>query len=191
MFLIVLPDLAVEESLLTRIQRGEQQAISDTYDLYFAPLYQYVRMKTGDGSLAEDIVSEVFISLIESLNRPSAPRKNLRAWLFTVARNQIATHYGKQKQLPLSDLEDWMPTSPDNNPEILAGDVIELERVRHALRMLVAEHQEVLLLRFGQRLSIKETADIMGKSASAIKSLQWRALDTLRSILIEPRTEAS
>lgn len=191
MFLIVLPDLEVEESLLSRIRTGEKQAISDTYDLYFAPLYQYVRMKTGDGSLAEDIVSEVFISLIESLNRPSAPRKNLRAWLFTVARNQIATHYGKQKQLPLSDLEDWMPTSPDNNPEILAGDVIELEKVRHALRMLVAEHQEVLLLRFGQRLSIKETADIMGKSASAIKSLQWRALDTLRSILIEPRTEAS
>lgn len=191
MFLIVLPDITIEETLLNRIRSGEREAVSDAYEHYFEPLYQYVRMKTGDGTMAEDIVSEVFVTLIESLNRPSAPRKNLRGWLFTVARNQIATDYGKRQQLPLSDLEEWMPAAPESNPEIRAGDVIELERVRHALRMLAAEHQEVLILRFGQRLSLKETSDIMGKSVSAIKSLQWRALDTLRSILLQPRTEAS
>jgi DNA-directed RNA polymerase specialized sigma24 family protein len=43
----------------------------------------------------------------------------------------------------------------------------------------------VLILRFGQRLSLQETADIMGKNVSAIKSLQFRAVDTLRSILLE------
>jgi len=49
----------------------------------------------------------------------------------------------------------------------------------------------VLILRFGQRLSLKETADIMDKSISAIKSLQFRAVDTLRQILLQPGQEVS
>jgi RNA polymerase sigma-70 factor (ECF subfamily) len=53
------------------------------------------------------------------------------------------------------------------------------------MQMLTPEHQEVLLLRFGQRLSIQETADIMGKSISAIKSLQFRAMSNLRQILTD------
>jgi RNA polymerase sigma-70 factor (ECF subfamily) len=77
-----------------------------------------------------------------------------------------------------------MPASAESNPEML-GDVVDLERVRHAIRMLTADHQEVLILRFGQRLSLQETADIMGRNVSAIKSLQFRAVDTLRSILLE------
>jgi RNA polymerase sigma-70 factor (ECF subfamily) len=79
-----------------------------------------------------------------------------------------------------------MPSPSDQYPETMLGENIPLERVRHALRMLNPDHQEVLVLRFGQRLSMKETADLMGKSVSAIKSLQFRALDTLRLILIEP-----
>ncbi|NOG52126.1 MAG: hypothetical protein HND48_23835 [Chloroflexi bacterium] len=49
--------------------------------------------------------------------------------------------------------------------------------------MLAPNQQEVLILRFGQQMSLSETAEIMGKSVSAIKSLQWRATETLRQIL--------
>jgi RNA polymerase sigma-70 factor (ECF subfamily) len=185
MFLIVLSDVATEDALLLRLRRGEDSAVIETYERYFVPLYQYARLKLNDRTLAQDVVSDVFVKLIESLGRPSAPRENLRAWLFSVARNQISRTYGEPRQLPLDDMEEWMP-APDSNPELRLNDSIPLERVRHALRMLTADHQEVLILRFGQRLSMKETADIMGKSVSAVKSLQFRALDTLRLILIEP-----
>jgi RNA polymerase sigma-70 factor, ECF subfamily len=185
MFLIVLPDPITENDLLRQLQRGEESALIAVYEAFFQPLYQYVRLKTGDRTLAQDIVSEVFVNLINSLGRPSAPRENLRGWLFRVARNEVSRVIGKARQLPLADLEDWMPAPPESNPEIQLGDALALERVRHALRMLAAEHQEVLILRFGQRLSLQETADIMGKSVSAVKSLQFRAVDTLRSILVE------
>lgn len=185
MFLIVLPDVVTEDTLLLRLQRGEETAVIETYERYFAPLCQYARLKLNDRTLAQDIVSDVFVKLIESLGRPSAPQTNLRSWLFSVTRNQISRIYGEPRQLPFDDLEEWMP-APDSNPELHLNDSIPLERVRHALRMLAADHQEVLILRFGQRLSMKETADIMGKSVSAIKSLQFRALDTMRLILLEP-----
>ncbi len=189
MLLMVLPNEAIEDELLTRLRRKDAQAVIEVYEQYFSPLYQYARLKTGDKALAQDIVSEVFVKLIEVLGKPSAPRESLGGWLFSVARHLIARTYGKNRKLVTADLEEWMPAPPESNPEIHLGDMLPLNRVRHALLMLTADHQEVLILRFGQRLSLKETADVMGKSTSAIKSLQFRAVETLRGILIEPEAD--
>ena len=191
MFLIVLPDLAAEDDLLRRLNRGDQEAVIDAYEQYFPPLFQYLRLKSGDASLAEDIASEVFLKLIAVLGTASAPRRTLRGWLFQVARNELAQHFGKVKQVSLVNLEEWMPAAPESNPEVKLGDFVDLDRVRHALRMLNPDHQEVLILRFGQRLSLQETSDMMGKSVSAIKSMQFRAVTTLRQILVQPDMEAN
>lgn len=187
MFQMILPDLEADRPLLIERRRGETNAVVVVYERYFPPLYQYVRLRVGDPLLAQDIVSEVSVHLVETLGKRAAPRENLRAWLFQVARHEIYRTYGKVIPLPLDDVADWMPAAPESNPaESLESEGFDLDRVRHALRMLAPEHQEVLILRFGQRLSVKETADIMGKSGSAVKSLLFRALETLRAILIEP-----
>ena len=189
MFLLILPDVATDDSLLALLRRGERDAVIAAYEAYFAPLYQYTRLKVGDAALAEDIVSDVFVALLQSLGKASAPHSNLRAWLFRVARNQIAQHYDKVKQFTETELEEWMPAPVSDNPAAGLDDLFEIERVRHALRMLNADHQEILIIRFGQRLSLQEAADIMGRSVGAIKQLQFRALETLRSILIDPQAQ--
>ena len=191
MFLIVLPDTPTENTLLFRLQSGGEDAVMAVYEQYFSPLFHYVRLKTGDAAMAEDIVSEVFVKLIRSLGTKSAPNTHLRGWLFRVARNEIATHYQKADKMNVINLEEWMPAPSESDPETRIGDLMEIHRMRHALRMLNDEQQEVLILRFGQRLSLKETADIMDKSISAIKSLQFRAVDTLRTIMLQPGREAS
>ena len=191
MFLIVLPDTTTESNLLFRLRNGDDDAVMEVYEEYFSPLFHYVRLKTGDASMAEDIVSEVFVKLIRSLGTKSAPHSHLRGWLFRVARNEIATHYQKVDKMNVINLEEWMPAPSESDPETRIGDLMEIHRMRHAIRMLNDEQQEVLILRFGQRLSLKETADIMDKSVSAIKSLQFRAVDTLRTIMLQPGREAS
>lgn len=188
MILLVLPE-ASPDPLLERIQHGDESVIGEVYAAYFAPLYHYARLKTGDRQMAEDIVSEVFVTFIHTLGRRSAPRVNLRGWLFRVARHEIARHYGKDRPLPLANLEEWMPASPESNPERLSGDIIETERLRHALRMLAPDQQEVLVLRFGQQLSLRETADVMHRSVNAVKSLQFRAVETLRGLMNSEPTE--
>jgi RNA polymerase sigma-70 factor (ECF subfamily) len=191
MWLMLLPDVTVDETLLVRIQQGDHEAIIAAYDRYFTPLFHYARLKIGDSATAEDVVSEVFVTLLECAGTRRAPHTHLRGWLFQVARHLIAQQHSKIRQIPLAELEEWMPAPSEMNPETAVSDLLDMQRVRRALHMLTTDHQEVLILRFGQRLSLQETADIMGKSLSAIKSLQFRAMETLRGILSDVNTEVS
>ena len=80
-------------------------------------------------------------------------------------------------------LEERIPAPDGEAPEARLLAHLDAERVRQALRDLSDEQQEVLVLRFGQRLSIQETADIMGKGVGAIELLQFRATERLRKVL--------
>lgn len=179
-----------DDALIDAIQRGERDAIIATYERYFTALYRYAHFKTGDPAAAEDVVSEVFVTLIRSVGTRRVPQRHLRGWLFQVVRSQLAASYPRPA-VSLGDVEDWMPAAPESNPEVAFSEAFDIQRVRRALHLLTADHQEVLHLRFGQRLSLQETADLMGKSVSAIKSLQFRAVETLRGILSDPRPETT
>jgi RNA polymerase sigma-70 factor (ECF subfamily) len=190
MIVIVLPDIPAEDALLARARQGNQEAIMRIYESYFPPIYQFIRLRVDDRQLAEDIASDVFVRFVESVRRRTAPNHSLRGWLFRVARNEIYQHFGRRKQLTMTALEEWMPApADDNEPEVTFIRSMNLERARSAMRMLAAEQQEVLILRFGQMLSLEETADIMNKSVSAVKSLQFRAVNTLRHLLGEMKME--
>jgi RNA polymerase sigma-70 factor (ECF subfamily) len=62
---------------------------------------------------------------------------------------------------------------------------LERERVRAAILRLSAEQQQIIQLRFLESWSHDEVAQVLGKSADATRSMQYRALGTLRSILME------
>jgi RNA polymerase sigma-70 factor (ECF subfamily) len=113
--------------------------------------------------------------------------RSLRGWLFRVARNLLYDHY--QMPVTTGDLDEELPAPPEEDVETRLMRTLDAERVQRALRMLATDQQEVLVLRFGQMMSLQDTADSMGKSVSAIKSLQFRAIDALRRLLSEPEAE--
>lgn len=189
--LIVLPDLSTEDRLLAQARSGDQLAVMRIYDAYFSPVYQYIRLKLGDSMTAEDLAADVFVRFIAALRGGTAPRDSLRGWLFKVARHQIADYYGEQAKLPQTTLDDWVSAPSEEQPEVQFLATVSTQRAQNAVRMLAADQQEVLVLRFGQQLTLQETAGIMGKSVSAIKSLQWRAVETLRHILADGSLEES
>lgn len=191
MILIVLPDITAEDRLLAQALRGDRDAVRQIYESYFPPIYQFIRLRVDDVQAAEDIASEVFVRLVEALPGQSAPRHSLRGWLFRVARSELHRHYGGVQRLRLTVLEEWMAASVDSDPETQFIRSLDTERARRAIRMLADDQQEVLLLRFGQALNLQETADIMGRSVGAVKVLQFRAVNTLRQILGEMRTDGT
>ncbi|CAG0973878.1 MAG: sigma-70 family RNA polymerase sigma factor [Anaerolinea sp.] len=178
---LILPEVSIEDSLLTRIRRGDQAVVGEIYEQFFSSLYQYVRLRIEDTQQAEDITAEVFLKLLGVLGTARAPREHLRGWLFQVARHEIFRHYGKHKKFPLESLEEWLPSGEDVESETIRNATIE--QTRWALRRLPAEQQEVLILRFSEGLDLQATADVMGKSLSAVKSLQFRATEALRGVL--------
>ena len=61
---------------------------------------------------------------------------------------------------------------------------LELKRVQSAIRKLKPEHQDVILLRFVEELSVKEVSEALKKSEGAIKVMQHRAVKELKNLLL-------
>ncbi len=182
---MLLPDIAGEEQLLARARRGHADALRQIYEAYFPAVYQFIRLRVADRATAEDIAGNVFVKLVRACKAGNVPHTSLRGWLFRVARSELHDHYGAQTRLRQTTLEEWLPAPNDQEPEAVFLRSLSLEQARWALRQLSDEQQEVLVLRFGQLLSLQETADIMGKKPNAIKALQFRAVNALRRLIGE------
>lgn len=191
MIVLVLPDVTTDDDVLARARSGDEDAIVTIYRTYYDPIYQFCRLRVGDIQTAQDLTSEVFIRFIKALKRDKAPHTSLRGWIFRVARNLIYDHYGENKELPVETVDQWVLSDADTDPEVHTLRQMQADRARQAIRMLPPAQQEVLLLRFDQQLTLQETADLMDKQVNAIKALQFRAVNTLRQILLDLEVQES
>ncbi len=176
----VSPESPSDDQLLYRANRGDRHAVSEIYQRYFEPLYQFIRLRVQDTHTAEDLTSIVFEKFIRTLRAGKGPQHHLRGWLFKVARNAIADHYHQIPTESLDVVEDWGHPTGEYEPETQLMHSGDLMAVREALGTLSAEQLDVLLLRFDQQLSLQETADVLGRNINTIKTLQLRALEKLR-----------
>jgi len=173
--------------LLTRAQRLDSKALAEIHDLYYPQVYRYVRYRLNDDQISEDITSEVFLRLLDALNKKSGPSQNLRGWLYGTASNLINDHLRSRYAHAIEpvDSEDYDLPGKQHPEESFEDEWVQ-QQVVDALQELTPEQQHVLALRFSDERSIDETANIMGKSATAVKALQFRAITSLRR-LIEAR----
>jgi RNA polymerase sigma-70 factor (ECF subfamily) len=157
----------------------DQQAIGAIYDKYFTEIYRYVLYRIGDTTLAEDISSDVFVRLLESIQSGRPPQTNLKGWLIGTASHIVTDHLRKKYRRPEEEISESLP---DRGPSI-AAEVDQREQnrmVNDAYAQLTPEQQHVLALRFGQGYSLEETAAFMNKNVNAVKALQFRALAALQ-----------
>lgn len=176
------------DDLLKRARHLDNNALGQIHDHYYPVVYRYVRFRMEDERVCEDITSEVFLRFLDALQKKRGPTQNLRGWLMGTASNLVNDHLRHRYRQPVENLED-------SNIEALAGDDEPLEsswegtwqkqQVRHALARLTDEQQHVLALRFAEELSLEETAKTIGKTITAVKALQFRALASLRRWLEE------
>lgn len=183
-----MPSSASEESvLLARARKLDSSALEQIHDRYYPEIYRYALYRTGDRTVAEDVAAEVFLRLLDALHSERRPQTTLRGWLFGVASHLVADHFRRTPVLPLSGSLVAASTSPSDEAE----RHIRQSDVRNALGQLTAEQHEVIALRFGNGFSVEQTADALGKSITAVKALQFRALAALRRALVEAKHERS
>ncbi|UCH61468.1 MAG: sigma-70 family RNA polymerase sigma factor [Anaerolineales bacterium] len=171
------------EETLKRIKRFDLATLAEIHDQYYPQIYRYVCYRLGENQVCEDISSEVFLRLLDALHRKRGPRQNLRGWLFGTASNLVNDHLRGLYRRQVESLDQGYEQS---NGELLEKNYEQdwvQEQVRRAIQQLTSEQQHVLALRYSEERSLEETAEIMGKSLTAVKGLQFRAIGALRRIL--------
>lgn len=174
-----------QKDLLALAARGDKQAFGHLYEQYLKEIYCYVYYRLGDPLDSEDITETVFLRAWEHLPKIYAGGSQVeffRAWLYRIAKNLIADHF---RARPTQPLEDDRPNHADLGPEKTAERRILVRSLARALKRLEPTQQQVIILRFINRLDHNKTAQILGLSPSHVRVLQHRALQRLRSILKE------
>lgn len=168
--------------LIRRACDGDRDAIAALYRRYVQAIYRYISYRVPTAAAADDLTAEVFLRMVEGLPRYRLNGAPFESWLYRIAAARVADFYREQQRHPEDELSE---TEPDRaiSLEGLLQSAEEQAELRAALRELSAEQQDILILRFVERKSHAEVAAILGKSVTAIKSAQHRALTRLAELM--------
>jgi RNA polymerase sigma-70 factor (ECF subfamily) len=177
-------DIKDKHPMMDEPFKFDRQSMAVIYNQYFSDVYRYVRYRIADDTVAEDIASDVFVRLLEAVQKRQGPQSNLKGWLFSTASNAVNDRLRRQYRRPIETLAETMP---DENANVQAQvDLREQTRSFHqAFAKLTPEQQHVLALRFGLGYSLEETAESLSKNSNTIKGLQFRALASLQRFIAE------
>lgn len=171
-----------DEVLIQRGQKGEREAVAQLYRRYAQAIVRYVTYRVADNAVVEDIVAEVFLRMVEGLPRYQCTGAPFDAWLYRIAAARIADYYRKHLRRPEEELPEEL--ADFLTPlELEFQEREELDTLRAAISQLSVEYQELLTLRFVERKSLAEVAEILQKSLHAVGSEQHRALKKLADLL--------
>ncbi|WP_231567725.1 RNA polymerase sigma factor [Sinomonas humi] len=138
----------------------------------------YLRARGVEDS--EAVTQDVFLSLYSRIGSLKGGLEGAKALVFTIAHSRAVDHHRRRERTPAlvpHDPELDSRTTPATTEDLALGGAGALS----LLNSLTDDHREVLLLRVVADLSIEQTAEIMSRTAGAVKQLQRRALEALRS----------
>lgn len=170
-----------EDAQLVAWAKEDSAAFGELYTRYVKKIYNYVYYRTGNHHDAEDLTSRVFFRALAHIGNYTDRGVPFSAWLYRIAHNLVANWHrdrGRQKVVPLDDYV--MSGVGDHAPEVIAESREEAEELLQSIRELPADRQQLLVLKFVERLSNAEIGAIMDRTEGAIKSLYHRTLLSLR-----------
>jgi RNA polymerase sigma-70 factor (ECF subfamily) len=172
-----------EQKLVERAKGGESSAFGLLYDHYLPRIYRFVLIKVGQREEAEDITHLTFLKAWQSIDRYSYRGYPFGSWLYSIARNVVVDYY--RNSSPHISLDDTPrePEAAEPRPGENLDTKLDHERVMRAISKLAALEQDVLIMRFVDDLTPKETAKAVGKSEGAVKLIQHRALEKLKKVI--------
>ena len=168
------------EQLVKRGQEGDRDALEELYLEHFDRIYSYLHMTVGNRHDAEDLTTQTFLKMLESIGRFRWGTAPFSAWLFRIAHNLAMDHFRARRRW---QPEEEVPEPPDAielSAEDEAMRVLSGESMLELIDQLSDEQRQVLILKFVFDFSNVEAATVLDKTEGAVKSLQHRALASLQ-----------
>jgi RNA polymerase sigma-70 factor (ECF subfamily) len=173
-----------EMTLLARARALDDEALAEIHDRYYEPIFRYIVFRVSNQQVAEDLASEVFVRLLSALRDHTAPQNTIRGWLYGVAFRVVNDFHRKQYRREEVQLNDGIASDISGPLETVAKH-LSWREVRAAMAGLTEPQREVIALRFGQEMPIRDVAQLLGKTEGAVKQLQARAIASLARTLKE------
>ena len=167
---------ATDEVLIEAIARGERD-----YARHHVRVFRFAVRLTGNAVLAEDIVSEVFLSVWRQAAGFKA-KSNVSTWLYAITRNKSVSAI-RLRHEPLDDVAASGIEDSADNPEVAADKNSRDVILRRCLSRLSALHREVIDLVYYHEKSVDEVAETIGAPAGTVKTRMFYARRQLQDLL--------
>jgi RNA polymerase sigma-70 factor (ECF subfamily) len=174
------PELS-DEKIMLLVKEGRLSELTELFERYHVPLYNFFLRLTLDGPLSEDLTQNLFCRIIRYRQSFEPTVGSFRSWVYRMARNVYADNLRQERKVP--DRGEI----PEEASERLAGHEAgysedQYERLDAAMARLSPDQREILVLSRYQGLKYGEISKIKGISIPAIKVQVYRALQRLRSL---------
>ncbi len=168
------------DSILTAAQAKQGRAFERLYRALSPVVTGYLRVQGSPEP--DDLTNEVFLNAFGAIESFRGDEDQFRSWVFTIAHRRLTDERRRRGRRP--QIADWDVTDA---PDAAGGDVedealrrMSVERVVQLCGDLSPDQRDVLLLRMVSALPIEAVAEALGKSPTAVKALQRRALGAVR-----------
>ncbi len=155
---------------------------AELYNEYFAKVFAYVYGRVQDREVSLDIVSDVFEKALVKV-KSLRSRDSFGSWLFTIARNEVSSHWRKEKPAQKAAREAAIEKELHSQPKSPEDLLVHKERLA-ALATLVGglpkREQEIIALKFDAELTNREIASVLSTSEVNVRVTIFRALRKLR-----------
>jgi RNA polymerase sigma-70 factor, ECF subfamily len=173
---------APERRMIEAAQR-DPACFAELYENNFERVYAFIARRVHDRDLAEDLTAEVFHSALKNVGRFEWRGIPFAAWLYRIAANAIADYGKRAAQLEAIELRKIQEFDPSDDTDL--AEVEHRARLFKLVEKLPSDQRQVITMRFAHQKSIAEIAKDMARSEGAIKQLQFRGLQSLRTMVGE------
>lgn len=172
------------EAALVELARQDPGAFGELYERHVDRIYAYIYHRVGNAHDAEDLTARTFHRALDRLDQYEDRGLPFSAWLFRIAHNLVANwHRDRHRRRLLSIDRLWGHSRDEDSPESQVERQARQAALWSAIQRLPEERQNLLILKFGGQLTNIEIGELLEKSESAIKSLYFRTLASLRKDL--------
>ena len=176
------PEDRILDELVVRA-RSERDAFGQLYDQIYPPVFRYCIRRTADRSLAEDIVSTVFLNVTKKLATfPGDTYLDFRRWVFVIATNELNANYRKSERRQALLIEAAESGRLHNQlSDEASSSTFNMDSVQAAIMRLEQRDQAIITLRFFSELPYEDVGHILNISSGAARTAASRALDKIRT----------
>lgn len=171
-----------DEALIARIAAGDRLAMQVLFARHHVRVYRFVLRIVGNPSLAEDLISEVFLDVWRQAGRFEA-RSTVSTWLLAIARFKAISALRRRPEEELDEQAAAAIADIADDPEVAVQKKDQGEILRDCLKSLSPEHREVIDLVYYHEKSVEEVAEIVGIPANTVKTRMFYARKKLAELL--------